>query len=731
MRAYRLAAGRGSSLQTGSARARPRNQRHSPLCLHPSSACYSASASQPSARDDTSPKSQKDQPAQNSAERDFFLSVLAASATKRDAKSYLARFRPADKPEKSKRAAVKTVVDGAWKQEQWNQSSGVNLGNLYAPTKAIGESPVFVQEPIQDQTKNRSAELVHVALVKLRAPQTWSEDTLSGVALTLSQLAALGLHSAIVVDCDEAYTPEKTEQLSRKWREDVTRQAERIVAAIGEHNPNGAILLDNALGVSALKQEVRSTVHVRGGVEIQYSKLLLDTLMRGLIPVIPPIAYTVDEQRATRVHPDDAVLALTREFAGITTQAANGSPANKPHETDMNTIRSLQNQISLDRVIVLDPLGGVPASDRPDNAHIFINLEQEYDDIRQELTKSADIVDDVVLSQGAEEAEQFSSLAASNPFSRFVEQEIVSLPHTASTEHKAVNVSNIRPPSRHLKNLDLIQRALALLPPSASAFLTTPDEAAISARPPASEPSSTGVRTRRQKNPLIHNLLTDKPMVSSSLPSSRLSSFSPSRTTTHATFLKKGMPLTIIPDPRQHPWTPPGPEGTTLSLDDPRIDFPRLLHLIEDSFNRPLDVQHYLSRIRNRLAGIIIAGEYEGGALLTWEVPPSHPSHPPVPYLDKFAVLKRSQGAGGVADVVFKAMVRSCFPKGVVWRSRQNNPVNKWYFERSVGTYKVPGTQWTMFWTTEGVEGRRGVWEDYVGVCRGVEPSWADKKAPD
>jgi len=192
---------------------------------------------------------------------------------------------------------------------------------------------------------------------------------------------------------------------------------------------------------------------------------------------------------------------------------------------------------------------------------------------------------------------------------------------------------------------------------------------------------------------------------------------------------------------------PPGPDGTTLRLEsDPRIDFPRLLHLIEDSFGRKLDVHHYLKRIENRIAGIIIAGEYEGGAIFTWENPAplefeSSP-RPPVPYLDKFAVLRQSQGSGGVADIVFNAMVRSSFPEGVIWRSRVDNPVNKWYFERAVGTWKLPqGSQWCMFWTGEEMsdfEGetvekkkeRQRRWNDYVAVCSGIMASWADMTKP-
>ena len=99
-----------------------------------------------------------------------------------------------------------------------------------------------------------------------------------------------------------------------------------------------------------------------------------------------------------------------------------------------------------------------------------------------------------------------------------------------------------------------------------------------------------------------------------------------------------------------------------------------------------------------------------------------------VPYLDKFAVLKKSQGSGGHADVVFKAMVRDCFPDGVCWRSRTTNPVNKSYFERSRGTWKLPGTAWTMFWTTPDLSMDQQMFLDYEGVCRGVLPTWADNK---
>ncbi|KAH7053288.1 mitochondrial amino-acid acetyltransferase [Macrophomina phaseolina] len=653
-------------------------------------------------------------------EREFILSVLSTSATKRDARSYLARYQPQirkrpvqripSRSEQAERTSKREVEEhNGWRLKQ----TGVNLGGLYTPSKAMLESPVFTHQELPEET-NSEEEVVHplhVALVKVRAVDLWDEATLHGVSLTLGQLTRLGLSIAVVVDCDEQAVPDAPEKITKEWRDRANDQADRLVESLCKTTPQGAVRINDALSKSDVQEEVAGKVDVRGGVGVEYPNLLLPLLRGGKIPVIPPVAFTKDEFKVTRVQPDDVMLALTREFSGISNVAQHQDRAAFPED------------ITLERVIVLDPLGGIPFPNRDDRAHVFINLEQEYEDIRRDLQQAQ-----VAVSQS--EAEKSKSWL-SNSLARFSKRELASLP--------PVNpriLGSPDKPLRHLKNLDLVQRTLALLPPASSALILTPAEAAISAKP--SDPSTPGVRTRRQKNPLIHNLLTDKPMVSSSHPDSPLAQI-PS--IMPATFVKRGMPVTMIPNPNTEPWRPPEPGQPTLDLTDPRIDFSRLITLIEDSFGRKLDVDHYLKRIKNKLAGVIIAGEYEGGAILTWEYPPDligpngeRIPRPPVPYLDKFAVLKRSQGSGGVADIVFKSMVRTCFPDGVVWRSRRDNPVNKWYFERSTGTLKLDAwdqTKWTMFWTTEDVEKDPLRWRDYQEVCRGIVASWMDKKPPD
>ena len=598
-------------------------------------------------------------------------------------------------------------------------------------------SPRFVQEPYTDFTSRLQNGPQHVALVKIRAPQEMNDEDLNGVARTLSQLAKLGMISTVVVDCGVPSNGD-TERANPQWKALVMKQVDRIVEAIDAQSVPGARKENDLIGVLEKDLPHQPLSDFGGRTHIRYRKLLMTPLLRGIIPVVACIGYTDVSQQSVPVQADDVVLALTREFAGIGF-AEPPAPDEDPNKT-AERLRSLRSQVLLDRLIIIDPLGGIPSSQRPNGYHVFLNMEQEYQLVKNDLL-SGHGLESAQKVTDTPKAPQVTDLGKSNPFSQFVETEFgtpTPSPEALATSDLSQELSSSS--SIHLSNLELVRKVLSILPPTSSALLTTPTEAANSGNRTSSPTLTTGVGTRSHRNHLIHNLLTDKPVFSSSLPPSRLGPTKPSSTSTtpatacHTTFAKRGMPVTIFPDPRVQSWCPPSADNPGLSLMDARIDLPRLVHLINDSFDRQLDVPAYLARVDRRIAGVIIAGEYEGGALLTWELPPGiDPDSPEaegrwVPYLDKLAVLKRSQGSGGVADVVFKAMVRDCFPEGLCWRSRSNNPVNKWYFERSRGTWRLPGSGWTMFWTTEGVEGGTGVFEDYRGVCESIQPTWIDKK---
>ncbi len=647
--------------------------------------------------------------------QDLFLTVLNSSSTKREAKSYISRFKPPKpvqdhSPNKGARLPVQKSIDHSIKIRH-----GVNLGNFYGSTRAVEGSPVFSQGPIAQRIAQNDHEPLHVALVKISSPQTLDDATLQGIGLTLCQLNQLGLPAAVVVDC---HVPEitKESQEVRQWRKIIDEQADRVVSAIEANGGAGARRLDGIISTSTSDEEPDAARTDNRGLYVTSREGVLRSLRRGVIPVITPIAHS-SQSRVFIADGDAVLLALTKELAGLPSRLISADVS----KDTLDQARALQRQVSVDRLIILDPAGGIPSEDSLRGGHIFINMEQEYEDIQKELRRRC--------------ASELGTLPRHT--SRKALQDS---PKHLKMESEADQIT------RHLSNLRLLRQALAVLPPSSSALLTTPQEAAISGGlTPAASFQASGVGTRRQRNTLIHNLLTDKPPYSSSLPAGRLGLASDNPTvncsmykqsTVPATFVKRGLPLTIIPDPRKEPWKPPRPGDPKVTLHDPRIDLSRLVDLIEDSFNRKLDVSHYLERVNDRIAGVIIAGEYEGGALLTWETPPGVNSlnddqrfTRAVPYLDKFAVRKRSQGAGGVADIVFTAMVRGCFPEGVCWRSRKDNPVNKWYFERARGTWKLPDSNWTMFWTTEDVVMEGELFKDYEGVCRGVEPSWADNKS--
>ena len=646
--------------------------------------------------------------------QELFLDVLGSTATKRDAKAYLSRFGP------TKNAAPSRLRSPVRKKDV-----GVNLGNLFVQIRAVDEKPLFSQASSQSPFGSQALESLHVALLKIRAPQSVDDVTLQGIGRTLSQISRLGMSPVVVVDIEDGQIRKPLDAAKI-----AVQEADRIAEAIDGHGGHGARRLDSVLGTSSVDGHSVATI---GPVRVEHRGLLMVPLRRGMIPVIASIAFNSKTHKLEFVAADELILALTRDFAGIQTRPLAEENAEKVAEE----ILTLQMQTSLDRIIVLDPLGGIPATDQGPGSHVFINLEQDFGAIRKDLLVSRNLEPQDRSSEETLWARSELFCTRSNSIFKLADEATGAIiDHQEQVQPTEDDLSPFSM-QMHVKNLDLLKDSLAILPPSSSAFLTTPYAVANSESRPPLASQGPRVRTRRQRNPLIHNLLTDKPVYSSSLPLDRSPNPSPEAlypaiTSHRTTFFKRGMPIEIVPDPLTQPWAPPSISNTCIDLSDPRIDLPRLIHLIEDSFNRKLDVTHYLSRIRGRIAGIIVAGEYEGGAILTWETPPGFPADDPyhtVPYLDKFAVLRRSQGAGGVADVVFKAMVRDCFPNGVCWRSRIDNPVNKWYFERAKGTWKMPGTNWTMFWTTEGVERGDEVFLDYEGVCKAVMPSWADNNA--
>ena len=223
-----------------------------------------------------------------------------------------------------------------------------------------------------------------------------------------------------------------------------------------------------------------------------------------------------------------------------------------------------------------------------------------------------------------------------------------------------------------LSNLALAHTCLTYMPPSSSAIM-------VNHRAPSS---------------MIGNLITNKPAVSSSLPHALLQG-NRSLTSNTPTLLRRGLSVEVV-------------------RDCANIDKAKMTRLLEQSFGRVLDSDTFYARLEKNLDFVIIAGDYAGAAVVTRETSSSDPSAPPTVYLDKFAVLPRHQGDGTV-DFLWVALHDETYGLGLpfsvnlnggkegrgegqdlVWRSRSNNPINKWYFERSSGHVRMG--DWVLFW---------------------------------
>ncbi|KAF6766559.1 mitochondrial amino-acid acetyltransferase [Ephemerocybe angulata] len=201
-----------------------------------------------------------------------------------------------------------------------------------------------------------------------------------------------------------------------------------------------------------------------------------------------------------------------------------------------------------------------------------------------------------------------------------------------------------------LSDLALARTCLNYMPPASSAIM-------VSHKSPSS---------------LIGNLITNKPAVSSSLPHALLQGNL--RLTPHTpTLLRRGLPIQVI-----------------RSLAD--LDKEKMTALLEQSFGRTLNQDAFYKRLEKSLDFVIIVGDYAGTAIVT------------------------NEGRDGTVDFLWVALHDESYglghpfsanPNGgkggmgegrdLVWRSRSNNPVNKWYFERSTGHMRMG--EWVLFWS--------------------------------
>lgn len=296
-----------------------------------------------------------------------------------------------------------------------------------------------------------------------------------------------------------------------------------------------------------------------------------------------------------------------------------------------SALLSTSGLLTIEKVIFIDKHGGIPSLERNQSSHVFINISQEFSDIVSELY-----------------------------------------------------IGHLDPKIRdiHLTNLNLMNEILSLGAANfmeITGIITTPEMLALN---------------NDQLNPIVYNVLTDRPVILSSLP------FSSKRTPQLSTsIIKRGFQVTVLEEDSYNR------HFTFRNLvKDNLIDQERLFNLMNDSFGKILATEEYLNRIDNSLATIIVVGDYDGAAIVTWEYLRSGAK---VACLDKFAIAKKNQGLPSLADIIFK-LISLSHQLELIWRSRISNPVNKWYFDRCCGSVNIPDSHWKLFFTGDIFKNRVG-----------------------
>ncbi|KAH3676301.1 hypothetical protein WICMUC_002097 [Wickerhamomyces mucosus] len=302
-------------------------------------------------------------------------------------------------------------------------------------------------------------------------------------------------------------------------------------------------------------------------------------------------------------------------------------------------IDSKTDAYSIEKLIVIDTHGGIPSIERSNNSHVLINLNQEFNQILAELN----------------------------------------IGHLSLADRK-VHIENLTSFENILKSIKKEQNK------TLTGIITTLDIAT----------------ENLNANPIIYNILTDRSLISSSLPTGRINSTIYERIS-KTSIIKNGLIINEITNLNQ-------------------LDLIKFKDLIDDSFKRPLDLNHYLERISKNLIKIFIIGDYDGVAIVTLEH--SKSTGLKVPYLDKFAISRKSQGVLAIADIIFN-LLKQEFGNNLLWRSRKNNPVNSWYFQRSTGSYNLKN-EFKVFWLTNI---RKPIYNErtlnaYIEIGEMIKPSW-------
>ncbi|UZJ51419.1 hypothetical protein CBS101457_000739 [Exobasidium rhododendri] len=554
-----------------------------------------------------------------------------------------------------------------------------------------------LQQNVTKATQSRLAESLtnwpvqqHTALVKVQGPFTPRQ--LESIAEGMVYLKRLGLVSIIIVDSEEESWRAAASSFSTK---DGRRIKSEMDFEAGELAP----------WMTAQKQAGHTSNDVIGKLqEVLRKQMVLDVskLSEALIQKgaparpIPHAIMRVDADQVARyrkVFPPS--LTSPSSIHHYQWAVERPSKDRSPLVSD-DHLTSIRKALAGDMIPVIAPLA---LYEDPDSMNaprtVCVSADDVLVGLAREMAGQGRLSEQQAMTTGEEVADDGVDIM---PLRLMIINREGGIPSHArgGNPHLSINLAseyshvansfiwNESHPTA-LSNLSMVRDCLAYMPKTSSGVV-------VSHRSPKS---------------LIANLITNKAAHSPSLPHRLLAGRQDVRHT--PTIIRPGLDIRILQ-----------------KYDE--VDWDKMTRLLEASFKRKLNRKEYFARLQGNLDFVIVTGDYEGAAIVTHEYAPGEdPStHKAIAYLDKFAVLPSLQGSGAV-DFLWGALRDEVHGLGLldalndnggkggfgvgedlVWKSRSDNPVNRWYYERSNGFTKIDTTlkkegentlpAWSMFW---------------------------------
>lgn len=520
-----------------------------------------------------------------SAKRNLILSILKSTTTKREARNYLKRYKNQLNLQNFQ-SSQSFREPCAYSDKIVRATRGLSTIKDSSSGKNKEERSQFLEKCRKLKNRHSSRQL-GIAVFLIKTPAIIDEQW-EGITETFKRLLLLGISPIIVLDYDHSFG-----NAYRNNKAYMTNQTNKIMNSLEKYTGETGLKTTNLGSIFELQKS-------QNELQVFDVDLILVPLLQGIIPIVQPIVYDSKSSSQSFAQASNILYYLCLDLL------------------------KRDDFLSIEKVVIVDPVGGIPSLERKKTSHVLINLCQEYSDIVSEL-------------------------------------------HMESLESNR---------SSHLRNLNTMNDVLGLISrvtgeDTCTGIISTPSVMAAN---------------NDELNPIVYNVLTDRAIISSSLPLSHQKT--PELSTS---VLKKGISVKTI-TARNHE----GNISFNELVKEGLIDKQKLFNVMNDSFGKTLDVENYFDRLQRSLATVIIIGDYDGAAIITFES--NLKSDRKVAYLDKFAIAKRNQGLPGFADILFKLILQA-HQEELIWRSRKSNPVNKWYFDRSCGTLSLKNSPWRLFYT--------------------------------